>query len=622
MKRKSIVRKFAWTIGSLTTILIVGLIAYTAVTNLAMMGSTIKMYVMEVCKSNGGKLRVEMEEAFDKTTTLASVIQAAQSTDNQFNINREAVLSLLGDKHLVNGNTDNVFTIWEPNAFDGRDRFYTNRLGSDAKGRFAAVINKDGVETINNLEESALNEFYAATRASGKATLSNPVFGGGKVSTYISAPVKKNETFLGVVATQFNLEVIQKMVEGTDVFNGVGVITIVSNDGMIVANSKDRSLIGKSVGEIVPDYDLHMKYLRSGEETMWDDGTTGFIISPLYVGTSKEPWQVFITGPVMALMVDALNQLKMQAIIGFVLVILVILVVVYFVRSAFRPLMVLNEVSTHIASGDLSKKIDIVRDDEIGQVAQTFNDMADRLNEIMWVVRENTFSINSASQELSSIAQQLSQGVSEQASSTEEVSSSMEEMAANIQQNTDNALQTEKIANKTEEGIVKVADASQKSLDSVRNIAESIKIISEIAFQTNILALNAAVEAARAGEAGRGFAVVAAEVRKLAERSRVAAVHIEQTSKTSVDNTEQAGALLQAILPEIKRTVQLVQEIAAASYEQNGGTNQINSAIQQLNQVTQQAASVAETVSSSAEELSGKVKALEDTVSYFKLRQK
>lgn len=275
--------------------------------------------------------------------------------------------------------------------------------------------------------------------------------------------------------------------------------------------------------------------------------------------------------------------------------------------------------ATKVSEGDLRTDININQKDEIGLLANALNVMVEKLREIVTSINTGANNVASASQQISSTTQQLSQGASEQASSTEEVSSSMEEMASNIQQNTDNAQQTEKIAIKAADGITQVSGAAQESLSSIKQIAEKITIVNDIAFQTNILALNAAVEAARAGEHGKGFAVVAAEVRKLAERSKIAADEINELSGKSLKVTEDAGGLMGEIIPEIERTAKLVQEISAASLEQNTGSNQINSAIQQLSQVTQQNAAASEEMATSSEELASQADQLSHVVSFFKV---
>lgn len=279
-------------------------------------------------------------------------------------------------------------------------------------------------------------------------------------------------------------------------------------------------------------------------------------------------------------------------------------------------------IATTIADGDVSINIEhayLNRGDEIGELSRALQKMVDKLREIVESMVAGANNIASASEQTSSTAQQLSQGANEQASSVEEVSSTMEEMSSNIQQNSDNAQETEKIATFSAEGIKRVAASAQNSLISAKNISDKIGIINDIAFQTNILALNAAVEAARAGEHGRGFAVVAAEVRKLAENSKLAANEIVELAKSSVQMTEEGGKQMLAILPEIEKTAKLVQEIAAASLEQNNGGIQINNAIQQLNTITQQNASASEEMASNAEELTSQAEQLRETVSYFKL---
>ncbi len=279
----------------------------------------------------------------------------------------------------------------------------------------------------------------------------------------------------------------------------------------------------------------------------------------------------------------------------------------------------ITEKAKLVAGGDLT--VDMKKRSEKDELMKSLNDMVKSTANVITEFQTAANNISASSQQMSSTSQVMSQGASHQASSAEEASSSMEQMAANIQQNTENAQQTEKIALAAADGINNVNDASDQTLKYMQDIADKVSIIGEIARQTNILALNAAVEAARAGEHGKGFAVVAAEVRKLAERSQVSAVEIDSLTKNSVRATEESGKLLAAIAPEISKTAKLVQEIAAASIEQNSGAEQVNNAIQQLNHVTQQNAAASEEMATSSEELAGQAQQLMELISFFKIEE-
>ncbi|MBF0160221.1 MAG: MCP four helix bundle domain-containing protein, partial [Magnetococcales bacterium] len=245
-------------------------------------------------------------------------------------------------------------------------------------------------------------------------------------------------------------------------------------------------------------------------------------------------------------------------------------------RSITLPLNEGVNLAQALAAGDLTQSIHIDQKDEVGQLAQALRHMVDKLKSVVMEVRDSADRVSGNAKELSASGQQIAQGATEQAASIEETSAAMEEMTGNIQQTTDNAQTTEKIAQTASSDAVAGGEAVLQAVTAMKEIAGKIGIIEEIARQTNLLALNAAIEAARAGEQGKGFAVVAAEVRKLAERSQTAAGEISQLSTSSVHVAEKAGAIINKLVPDIKRTSELVQEIAAASREQNQGADQIN----------------------------------------------
>ncbi|WP_404373663.1 methyl-accepting chemotaxis protein [Sphingomonas sp. MMS24-J45] len=270
-----------------------------------------------------------------------------------------------------------------------------------------------------------------------------------------------------------------------------------------------------------------------------------------------------------------------------------------------------------IADGDLTVTHRPLSDNDM--LGQALVRMVERLRGVVGDATIAADSVSSGSQELSASSEQVSQGATEQAAATEQASASMEEMAANIRQNADNAAQTEKMARQSARDAEASGVAVEKAVGAMRTIAEKIGIVQEIARQTDLLALNAAVEAARAGEHGRGFAVVASEVRKLAERSQSAAAEISLVSSETVKAAADAGEMLARLVPDIRRTAELVLEISSACREQDIGTSQINEAIQQLDQVTQQNANASEQISTTSELLATQAEHLQSSIAYFRV---
>jgi methyl-accepting chemotaxis protein len=342
----------------------------------------------------------------------------------------------------------------------------------------------------------------------------------------------------------------------------------------------------------------------------------------------------------------------------FAALIAAVAISLFVARSITRPLGMAVDLVGKVATGDLTHKGEVHSRDELGAMIGAINGMVDNLQKsstvalaiaegdltveatvlgekdalghalkqmlenLQTTVREVSSaadSVATGSQQMSATSQQLSQGASEQSAAAEESTSAMEEMAASIQQNADNARQTDKIASQAAEDTRAGGEAVTNTVEAMKQIAQKIGIIEEIARKTDLLALNAAVEAARAGEHGKGFAVVASEVRKLAERSQTAAAEISRLTGDGVALAENAGQLLTRLVPDIRKTAELVREIAAASGEQSTGAAQINKAIQQLDQVIQQNAAASEEMASTSEELSSQAVQLQGSIGFFRV---
>lgn len=571
-----------------------------------------------------------MEEALDASQSMAMAMSAIGTTQSDIVLSREEV-EKMSAKILTSNSAFLGFTqCWEPNLFDGKDIDYVGTPKSDKTGRFISYLTKgDGgriiIEPLIDYENEQVGGWYWVPKLTKKNSINGPILypiqGVDVLMVSFMTPIIKSDNFQGVTGIDISVDFIQKMAKNANLFEGNVSIAVVSYDGIYAAHTKKPDLLNKAIKEEFPNnYQQQLDDIHNAKMAVTLDSKNLSLFIPIHIGNIGTPWQVRLFIPKDYLLAETIRGMWKLIAIGLILSLLSVFVIYFMLRKMVKPIIIVSELANEVSMGNLIENEHIdTENDEVGALYNSFQIMVKRLRDVVINISTSSDQIANASGELSLSSQQVAEGANEQASAAEEVSASMEQMAANIQQNTDNSRQTEKIALLSSDGVKKGNEGAMMSVTSMRKIAEKVSIIGDIAFQTNILALNAAVEAARAGEHGRGFAVVAAEVRKLAERSKVAADEINRLSEEGVRFAEEASKRLESIVPEIQRTAQLVQEITAASMEQSQGADQVNNAIQQLNSVTQQNASTSEQMASSAEELSGQAKQLNEIIGFFKL---
>jgi methyl-accepting chemotaxis protein len=319
--------------------------------------------------------------------------------------------------------------------------------------------------------------------------------------------------------------------------------------------------------------------------------------------------------------VDAQFKVLMQEVILILAVITAVFIIIIILITVLitGPIIENVKVAERISNGDLTSKIKNHGKDEIGRLSDAMDKMQKEVSNVIRSILRSTQILSGSSEEINQTAIRLSEAANEQAANMEEISSTMEEIGSAITQNSQNARETDRIAHESAKSTKEGEKAVEETVEAMNQIAEKIHIVEDIAYQTNLLALNAAIEAARAGEHGKGFAVVASEVRKLAEKSQFAAVEIRDLAVKSVTVAHEAGSLLQAIVPEIIKTADLVQNITVASEEQDAGATQINTGMNQLSQAAQDTAASSEELASTSDLLKDHAVKLNQTVEYFKI---
>lgn len=584
-------------------------------------------YAQREADTYSAVLRNELNIKYDKIAAISATVDAMIKTDKT---DRQLIIDLLAQLVESDPEVLGTWALYEPNGLDNADNAYKGKLGGDSNGRFLPYVNRargSVAMEVSEGQDEADADYYQIPLKTGKATITDPYIDEAQgikdpmISICIPTVVKGK--VVGVIGLDMALTGLGKIVSQIKPYE-TGYAYFLSHSGLIASHPNPEWLL-KSIAELDPEnnqkFDISSG-IQSGKKFQYvSNGSVDYYncFSPIVVGASDAPWSLALVIPMNKIMEKANHTLLMAIIIGLLGLLTLALVIRFAAKGIANPMVQGVNFAKRVASGDLRGELTINRNDEIGELAHALNQMNIHLHEMASNIITGADQITVAGEQVSATAQSLSQGASEQASTTEEVSSTVEQMSANIQQNSDNAKMAEKIAVEASKSIRDGDALAREAVVSINSIAEKIGIITDIAFQTNILALNAAVEAARAGEAGKGFAVVAAEVRKLAERSRLAADEINKLSAKGVETVSLASQKLINLVPEIEKTTRLVQEIAAASQEQSAGSEQINGAVQQLSSITQQSAASSEELATGAEELSSQAEKLKELISFFKV---
>ncbi len=537
------------------------------------------------------------------------------STPNKQFIDRNFLIGFLQDFESQNEEVIATFMELETEFLPN-----ISKISKNEEENFTLYLSESKVHSLQNYLDT---DYYQQPRKTLKSFISNPYFRTIEDEAHkvysIAYPILVEGKFVGIIGCDVDIEAIYRQLENVSIYDGKASVALLDNNGTYLTHSFQPELIGKNLKVDCMDPEARMKNLRAGKIDQWFEGFVGSITNPVYFNNHQIPWQLQARVHAKYVFRNVISAAYWIIPTIILTILFFIFRMRYFIGQRTRPLIRLDKMSELIAEGDLTQNIDIKSDDEIGNLANSFSKMVEKIRVFVNEIQQGSANITSASQQLSSSSQTLSSATNQQASTGEEVSSNMEEMTASVQQNANKSEEIKSSSEKMMQQFTTLNEDAQKAAEMQQEIAALSGMINDIAQNIKILSLNAAVEAARAGEHGKGFAVVAREVQKLSESTTSSANKITEKINASSEMSMKTMEFIKEILPQLSALNEDIEEINIASQEQSMNIQMVTQATQQFNESTQENAASAEELAGTAEELSNQADLLKEMSRQFKI---
>ena len=571
------------------------------------------------------KIFQDINRCIDISGVLARTFALTKSDSLHLGLSRYDVIKILQANYLDFQACEmfGVYFGWE--AFDGKEEdLKKNSDFAKWYGRMCWFFTKRGdivsADMNYTLDEKLFEELNRTQEPKVLQAEEFVIAGEKKNVIPVLVPIEDRGTLYGTVLCMLNVKFIKDEVQNAKKINENCEVVVVDNNLNIVASTINGVFTGRRLSEAVPLFAQTDVVLTAQNNQINILGETAFSISDINFNSMGNRWTVLSYIPKSEFSAGLIDRVKAVLIVDFILLGIASLFSVIVGLKISLPIQKMFEGVKMLSTGNLSADFsgsEKLRT-ELADLMASLENFVNHQKQMVCKVKQAAVNMNASSRELARSASVMAAGANEQASASEQVASTMQEMSASAQRNAENAKQTEDITDEVAKSVIKANETVRDTVKFMKVITDKIGIINEIVGKTDLLAVNAAIEAARVGDMGKGFTVVASEIRKLAEKSHIAATEIGELTYRGVKQAELSGEQLNMLIPQMNKTAELIHKITSSSLEQGSNAKQVNNALQQLNDIVQQNASMAEELSTSADEAKSQAENLDKTMAYYR----